>query len=432
MKLKRICATALAMVMTVGVMTGCGSTETTETTDDTAQTTDTADTESTGDVSLDGVHVEFWHAMSGKQQEVLTELTDQFNAENEFGITVDLVNQGAYNDLSTKLTANAAAGTLPDMAQTYNNWIVPYIDMVVPLDDFIANDFDNYEDIIPSYRDEVSEFGFIHGLPFNKSTYLYFYNKTMFDELGLTAPETWDDLVHIGEVFKSEKDMVSLGYDDLSGMLEAYIRQNGGEYIDADGVLFDDEKGLETITFIMDLYNNGYARLAGEDGYFSTPMSNQLIPAYVGSSAGVSYIDTSAGWELGVAPLPGNVEKAANQSGTNLVMFAQDEAQQLATWEYMKFLTSTEATTYWAMNTGYLPIRTSAYESAEYQDFMANDLAAQAAYAQADAFFCPATFENSYETYSLAGTTLEELILENADGQTAYDELVQVINDNMK
>ena len=86
----------------------------------------------------------------------------------------------------------------------------------------------------------------------------------------------------------------------------------------------------------MEMYNNDYARLVGEDNYFSGPFSNQLIPAYVGSSTGVSYI-THEGWELGVAPLPGNTEKAANTAGTNIVMFSKDENQQKAAWEYLKF-----------------------------------------------------------------------------------------------
>ena len=55
---------------------------------------------------LKGVAVEDGKLKVGAMT-TLTELTDQFNAENEYGIQVTLVNQGSYNDLSTKLTANA-------------------------------------------------------------------------------------------------------------------------------------------------------------------------------------------------------------------------------------------------------------------------------------------------------------------------------------
>lgn len=429
MKIKQVTALGLAAALGLTALTACGgssssaSTQTASASSEAASTTATAET-TTG---IEPCEVTFWHAMTGQQETTLTELTDQFNAENEYGITVTLVNQGSYNDLSTKLTANAAAGTLPDLAQTYNSWLIPYIDMVVPLDDFIASDFDNYDDILQSYRDENAIFGFTSGLPFNKSTYVYFYNKTMFDELGLEAPKTWEDLQTIGETFLNEKNMVSLGYDDMAGMLEASLRQDGAEYVSEDGALFDNDAGLETVQFIMDLYNNGYARLVGEDGYFSGPFSNQLIAAYVGSCTGVSYINHD-GWELGVAPLPGNKENAANTAGTNINMFSTDENQQKATWEYMKFLTSTEATTKWAMDTGYLPVRQSALDSDTYQEFMATDPTATACYAQSDAFFSSPTFDGSYDIQSAVNTTLEEVILAKDDAQTALDSLVDAIN----
>ena len=88
--------------------------------------------------TIEPCEITFWHAMNGKQEESLTALTDKFNEENEYGITVTLVNQGNYSDLSTKLTANAAADTLPDLSQCYNNWVTAYTDKIVPLDDFVS------------------------------------------------------------------------------------------------------------------------------------------------------------------------------------------------------------------------------------------------------------------------------------------------------
>lgn len=427
MKRKSILSLALAASMTAGALTGCGANATAPESSSAAAPSETSSAASTSDAAVQPCEVTFWHAMTGQQETTLTELTDQFNAENEYGITVTLVNQGSYDDLSTKLTANAAADTLPDLSQAYNSWLIPYLDKVVHLDDFVANDYDNYDDIMESYREETSQFGFINAMPFNKSTYVYFYNKTMFDELGLEAPQTWDDLLTIGKTFLEQKNMVSLGFDDMAGMLEATLRQNGCDYVTEEGAQFDNEAGQQAIDFIMELYNNGYARLVGEDNYFSGPFSNQLIPAYIGSSTGVSYI-THDGWELGVAPLPGNTEKAANTAGTNIVMFSKEENQQKAAWEYLKFLTSTDATVKWAMDTGYLPVRTSAYESETYQNFMKTDATATASYAQADAFFSSPAFNGSYDIQNAVNSKLEELILNKADGVTAMQELVSAVN----
>ncbi len=423
MKMKKLMALTMAAVMGASLLTACGS-------GDAGTTTAAAG----GDASeIQPVTITFWHGMNNKQEQSLTELTNKFNSENEYGITVELVNQGSYSDLQTKLMANAAADTLPDMAQAYNNYFTDYVDKVVALDDFVKNDYPDWDDILESYRTENSEYGKITGVPFNKSTYLFFYNKTMFDELGLTAPKTWEDLKHIGEVIKEKKDLAAIGYDSMCDMLEAALRQHGEQYVDETGALFNTAGGLETVQFIMDLYNNGYARLVGEDNYFSDSLSNGMIGGYVGSSTGVSYISTDIPgkeFELGVAPVVGDVKNAAYNAGTNLVMFSKDANKQKAVWEYMKFITSKESTLKWAMDTGYLPIRTSAYESDEWKNFMAQDITAQAAYEQSPyGFVSKASFTGSNEIRSVVSTTLNELITDKADAQTALDTLVAAIND---
>ena len=182
MKLKKGLAVALTATMAFGTLTGCNNSNNSsnnETTNSTSSAETTSVSESTSatdssvavdDGSIQSCTIEFWHAMSNKQEEELTALTNKFNETNEYGITVNLTNQGAYKDLSSKLTANAAADTLPDLAQAYNNWLSAYSDKLVHLDDFVANDFDNWDDIVAGYRDENSQFGFISGVPFNKST----------------------------------------------------------------------------------------------------------------------------------------------------------------------------------------------------------------------------------------------------------------------
>ena len=172
MKRKSILCVTLAAALAAGSLAGCG----TPASESSAASADTTSAQASAEngAAIQPCEVTFWHAMTGQQETTLTERTAQFTAENEYGIPGTLVNQGSYNDLSTKLTANAAADTLPDLSQAYNSWLIPYLDKVVHLDDFVANDYDNYEDIMEGYREETSQFGFIIAMPFNKSTYVYF------------------------------------------------------------------------------------------------------------------------------------------------------------------------------------------------------------------------------------------------------------------
>ncbi|MBN1776653.1 MAG: ABC transporter substrate-binding protein [Clostridiales bacterium] len=361
------------------------------------------------------VTVEFWHAMSGGLQNALVALTDKFNAENGLGITINLTNQGGYTDLSTKLLGAIASDTLPDMAQVYNSWIASSLDVVIPLDDFIAADFDNYEDILPGYRAEGAEFGPTYTIAFNKSVQVFFYNKTKYDELNLTAPTTWQELHDVTKAYYEATGMAAFGYDDLFGMFLQYMLQNDAGFV-ADGqVVFNNEKGVEAMTFLLDLFANGYARTAGEDRYLSGPFNNGLVGGYIGSSAGAAYVKPD-GFEYGAAAIPVGVKPAAMQAGTNLTMFAKDPAKQAAAWEYIKFLTSTESTVYWAMNTGYLPIRQSGFESDEFQAYMETSVVARACYAQTANMAFESAFPGAQEIRNKLSSEMEAAILE---GKTA-------------
>jgi multiple sugar transport system substrate-binding protein len=434
MKIKKIGAGILASVMAMSMLAGCGSSANTEapaTENNEAVATEAATTAeevvATGEKTIEPTEVTFWHYMTGGLEESLIALTDEFNSTNEYGITVTLVNQGNAGDLQTKLQASAAADALPDLTQAYNNWLTPYLDKVVHLDDFVANDFDNWDDVVEAYRGECSEFGFVHAVPFNKSTYVLFYNKTLFDELGLEAPKTWADVEADAKVVYDAKGISFIGYDDATGVVEASLIQNGEKFVDENGALFNTDGGLETFEYLSNLYNNGYARLVGEDQFFSNVLSNQNIACYVGSSAGVSYIKAE-GWELGVAPIPGNKVNAANMAGTNIAMFAQDSNKQLAAWEYLKFLTSTEATTKFAVSTGYLPVRQSAYESADYKAYMEENVCAAACYEQSKDFFYSPTFDASNDIRNNVKTVYEQLVLENADAKTWLDTMISTVN----
>lgn len=68
--------------------------------------------------SEENVEFDFWHAMSGSNEEALTKIADDFMKENP-NIKVNLINQGGYMDLFDKLMAAAKANQLPTMTQIY-------------------------------------------------------------------------------------------------------------------------------------------------------------------------------------------------------------------------------------------------------------------------------------------------------------------------
>jgi len=95
-------------------------------------------------------------------------------------------------------------------------------------------------------------------------------------------------------------------------------------------------------------------------------------------------------------------------------------------------LTSTEITTDWAVNTGNLPVRTSAYESAIYQEFLNNptvaqqnnSLVANAAYLQIEDLFFAAAFMRSDDAWIFVGEALERIMLGDGNIEESLEDAV--------
>ena len=256
------------------------------------------------------VTIEFWHAMSGTNQEAVDALVEQFNSTigAEKNITVKPVYQGQYTDLKTKTTAALKSGSAPSIAQAYPDWVAEYLQSgsVVNLTPYIENTevgINDFDDIIESYRAENSQYegGQFYSLPFNKSTEVLYYNKTFFEENGLTVPTTWEELETVSATITQLTGNPAFGIDSPQNYFITMVQQFGGEYTNSQGeVLFGEDNAKAAIEALELLKRNtdaGYWRLAGEDKYLSGPFMSELVYMYTGSSAGYSHI-SSADFEV--------------------------------------------------------------------------------------------------------------------------------------
>ena len=357
MKFKRLLA--LGLVFMSAAMVGCGS-----------KGNDTSSADIVTEIK-EPVEITFWHAMNGDLEKTLTSLTDKFMAENP-NIKVTLQNQSSYKDLQQKITATVASPKdLPTMTQAYPDWMFNPIkdNLVEDLTPYIENEtlkFDNYEDILPSFREAVKIDGKIYGMPFNKSTEVLWYNKTLLDELGLKVPTTYDELVQVAKTIKEKKGIAGAGFDSLNNYYTTFLKSEGKTF-DAN---FDvtDEASAKAVNYYLEGVKEGYFRIAGTDNYLSGPFGNGTVAMYVGSNAGENFVKQGVGdkFEVGAAPYPTN---ASLQQGTDLYVFSSATAEQkTAAYMFLKFLTTKENQITWASQTGYMPARQSAIDSEEYKN----------------------------------------------------------------
>ena len=390
------------------------------------------------------VTIEFWHAMSGTNQEAVDALVEQFNSTigAEKNITVKPVYQGQYTDLKTKTTAALKSGSVPAIAQAYPDWVAEYLQSgsVVNLTPYIENTevgINDFDDIIASYRAENSQYegGQFYSLPFNKSTEVLYYNKTFFEENGLTVPTTWEELETLSATIKELTGNPAFGIDSPQNYFITMVQQFGREYTNSQGeVLFGEDNAKAAIEALELLKRNtdaGYWRLAGEDKYLSGPFMSELVYMYTGSSAGYSHI-SSADFEVGVAPIPQVSDEtgAVIQQGTNVVVFDQNKSSEevYAAYEFAKYLASYEGNLAFSTTTSYLPIRESVIASDEYQNYVveANDQTKVVGPEQADYYFYdPSFYTDTYSSYNVrtaVGQAVEQVVLNGVSPEQAVQE----------
>lgn len=223
-----VCAFA---VIVLAACSGSNEEQGSKTNGNASEGTETVDSSGIDSIEITApVEIEFWHAMSGDHEKALQKITDDFNNTNE-NISVKLVNQGSYGDLSTKVMAAAKANTLPAMSQAYEDWMTEYIenDFITNLNPYVESEKygfadGEFTDIIEVFREMNTWDGVLYGLPFNKSTQLMFYNVSYFEEAGIEVPTTWDEMKAAAEILTND-DVIAIGFENgLSIGFNQYAR----------------------------------------------------------------------------------------------------------------------------------------------------------------------------------------------------------------
>lgn len=406
MKIKKLLALMLALVL---VLAACGGTGTK--TPEEPKTEEPAGEKPAAEepATQEPVTIVFWHAMNGAQEEALTAMTKAFMEANK-NITVELQNQTGYAELQQKVTATSTSPSdLPTMTQAYPDW------MFNPIQDGLVHDLttftdglEGYDDILEGFRKGTVIDGKVYSMPFNKSTEVLWYNDDLFTELGLEVPTTYEELADVSKKIYEAKGIPGVGFDSLSNYYTTYINAKGQTYDSNFDVTSDVSK--EAVNYYLDGVKEGYFRIAGTEKYMSGPFGNQQAAMYIGSNAGESYVLEGAAGKFApkAAPSPTGV---TIQQGTDVFVFeSATDAQKQAAYKYLEFITSAEQQAQWGIKTGYIPVRTSAIESKEYQG--SGSLIAPILSDATKNLYSNPVVRGANDAYREAGTIMETVLAE--------------------
>ena len=144
---------------------------------------------------------------------------------------------------------------------------------LLPLNDLIDQYREEYNlDDIPETVWEVGTLdGNIYGIPIVSNTLHTIYRTDVFEEMGLTPPETYEDVVNIcNEIGIDNRDWDMPFYIDLSRPrgweLEFFmvLRAMGGDYLDENNMpIFNGEEGLQSVELMVEVAD----ACIGPDGF---------------------------------------------------------------------------------------------------------------------------------------------------------------------
>jgi multiple sugar transport system substrate-binding protein len=305
--------------------------------------------------AMAATEVTIWHTFTDDQQTALQGFAADFNASQDtYEVLVQSQNYQGFLDAVYNAVAN---GVGPNIIINYASTAADYVEdgLVVDLSQYVYDAdigmADIFESLPAAIQAEATGFvdGGMYALPAVTTGPILFYNKTIYDELNLTPPTTWEELSENSKVIYEAKGIQGFAADSLTDLMQSLLMQSGNGYIDiaSKSVLFGTDSFEGWLRWFGDNVQAGYFGLNPTGDYWSNDFNAGLVAAYSGSSAGDAYIFPD-GFEYAVAPLPAEITESWYPSwNRGPIVFNKDEASNLGAYEFVKFFLQPDNNAAW-------------------------------------------------------------------------------------
>ncbi|WP_026245277.1 MULTISPECIES: ABC transporter substrate-binding protein [Alkalispirochaeta] len=315
--------------------------------------------------------------VAGPLARVMNTYVEEFN-ELHPDIEVVPVYSGDYDPTMQKVQTAVMGGNPPDLFIVEISELPTLLAMngIEPLSAYASPEY--LADFFPAFlENSYDEEGELWGIPFQRSTPVFYWNKEHFAEVGLDPerpPETWQEVREFaGKLNRPGRHGVTIsgGWDDW--LFQGFVRQNGSELINyrERRVTLNSPEAVEALEFWVALTQEDKVA-PPHSTWASTPpdfVAGQTSMLY--HSTGVlSFLRNSAQFDFGVAFMPGNVSFGAEVGGGNIHMGRGiPEQNRRAAWKFIEFLTTPELAARWSRDSGYVSVRVSSYDLPDMREY---------------------------------------------------------------
>jgi len=297
--------------------------------------------------------VTVWVGTGRDQAQVLKAMADDtFSKQSGISVNLKLVNPSV-------LMPATLSGQGPDVAMQISNDVPVNYGMRKAIVDLTQ--FSDYEEVAERFRDSALtpyKFrGSVFALPEQQVFPVLFYRKDIMEELGLSVPQTWDDIYKVIPVLKKHHMDFALPIAETSGVstLEPskafamlLYQQDGSFYKNDDEFSgLDSEVSMQAFKRWTDFFVNYKFPLQFD---LTTRFRTGEIPMAIADYTFYNTLSVSAPeirglWGFSTVPgirqADGSIRRDVSSGGTSVIMMDQAKDKEAA-WEFMKWWTSKE------------------------------------------------------------------------------------------
>jgi ABC-type glycerol-3-phosphate transport system substrate-binding protein len=323
---------------------------------ETSADTGSEDAATEGGAEEDGTVTLTW-GMWGSPAEIATHqaVADAFMAEHpEIEIEITSEPWADYFTNMQTLWASGDANLIPDVL--FLTPIVPYAAQGVleNLDPYIEQAGYDLEDYWPGLLEYASYEGSVYGFPRDMSAEVLYYNKDIFDEVGLEYPTdewTWEDFRAAAEALtvRDGEQITRYGLAMEGGKWPLFMMQNNGAFFDdvrnPSTCTLDQPEVIEAVEFFAGMMNDGIAmrdaNLSQAGGDAAVFASGQAAMIVQNASRVSQFNQANLNYDIAPVPIPADGQRAASAAGAAWTMSAGSDNKDEA-WIFLSWLQSTD------------------------------------------------------------------------------------------
>jgi len=358
------------------------------------------------EIPEDAVVIDFWHAFGGGRKLLIERMVADYNYTHP-GTFVRVEFKGSYRDTLNAAILAAQQGNAPHIVQIFEIGSQLALDtgIFAPLEDAAQNSpVWQPEDYIEGVANYYNIDGKFNSMPWNSSNPILYYNKDMFREAGLdpeAPPETFEEMLDAcDKIVSSGTAKNCISWPLHSWLFEEWMANQGAELANngngrddrATEVYLTGDAAKTIVNWWKEMNDKGYYAYSGKledwDGADAIFVSGQAAMEITSTSDVVQRQNDAAenGFELGTGylPYPADSERQGVViGGASMWMTGDHPEEELeAAVDFVIWFTNTENAIRWHKATGYFPIRKSAVDVLEFQDWFELNPAYTAAFAQ--------------------------------------------------